>query len=89
MAELRGAKLVNADLSWAEITNADLEGADLRGANLSSATLFRSNLKGADLTGANVTLVDFGEVTLPNGSVYRRGMDLSRYGVVGNPQTAL
>jgi hypothetical protein len=49
-ANLRGADLSGANLSWA-----NLRGADLRGAYLSWANLHRANLSGADLSGANLS----------------------------------
>lgn len=48
-ADLRGADLFDADLSYA-----DLRGADLRGANLFDADLRYANLRGANLCGANL-----------------------------------
>ena len=56
-ANLRGANLRGADLSWANLTGANLSwanltGANLSGANLSGAYLIGANLSGADLTGA-------------------------------------
>ena len=53
-ANLRGAKLGGADLSYADLSSANLDGADLRGANLYRANLYSANLHDADLSGANL-----------------------------------
>lgn len=50
LANLRGARLVLADVS-----GCDLFGANLSGANLSGANLMGSDLRGAILTGADLT----------------------------------
>jgi uncharacterized protein YjbI with pentapeptide repeats len=60
-ADLRHAKLNNAQLSGADLTEANLENANLAGANLCKARLHGAHLSNADLTGANLegaTLVD-------------------------------
>ena len=57
--DLRGANLINANLSDTDLINANLSGANLRGANfkganLSYADLMDANLSYADLRGANL-----------------------------------
>jgi uncharacterized protein YjbI with pentapeptide repeats len=59
-ANLSGANLRGADLSWkdlheANLSGADLSGADLSEANLSGANLSRANLLGAILSGADLS----------------------------------
>ena len=53
-ANLRGADLINANLSGANLSGANLINANLRGANLSGANLINANLSYADLSGANI-----------------------------------
>ena len=74
MADLRGADLSGANLSWADLRRANLSRADLRGANLREANLSEANLRGAnlskadlllaDLRGANLVLADLSEADL-------------------------
>ncbi|WDV56572.1 pentapeptide repeat-containing protein [Streptomyces coeruleorubidus] len=66
--DLRGAKLIDADLHGADLTganlvgtvlsNCNLEGANLSGANLSRASLRQGTLRGANLTDAVLTGAD-------------------------------
>jgi hypothetical protein len=51
---LRGAELIDADLSEANLICANLRDADLINADLSGANLREANLSGADLSGANL-----------------------------------
>lgn len=53
-ANLKGADLEGANLRAAKLTFADLEGANLRKADLSGADLFEAILDRADLEGANL-----------------------------------
>lgn len=53
-ADLSGANLRGADLREANLSGANLLGADLREANLRGANLSESDLSGVDLTGANL-----------------------------------
>jgi pentapeptide repeat protein len=46
--DLRGAKLIGANLGRANLSGAKLGGADLLGANLSGAKLVGSDLRGRD-----------------------------------------
>ncbi|KJH71386.1 pentapeptide repeat-containing protein [Aliterella atlantica] len=62
-ANLRGAALVQVNLSainlsWAKLNLADLSGANLSKADLISADLQEANLSGTDLTGANLSMAD-------------------------------
>ena len=57
-ANAQRAFLVNADLRQADLTCALLTGADLRGANLEGASLLDADLRQADLRGANLRLAD-------------------------------
>ena len=77
-ADLSGAYLMNAgltyaDLSGANLRSADLSGSFLRGANLSYANLSYADLYGADLngailTGANLTNILWGNTICPDGT---------------------
>ena len=51
-ADLRNARLCDADLRRAKFDHADLRGADLRGADLSNTSFWAAHLEGADLRGA-------------------------------------
>ena len=75
-ANLSGAYLHNADLSYTNLRDADLCNADLRGANLS-----RANLSGADLRGANLCNADLSEADLCGANL--RGANLSRANLRG------
>ncbi len=65
-ANLSNADLLGADMENADLREANLSGADLRFANLRLADLRRANLTGADLTGANLDGVDLEEANLTN-----------------------
>jgi len=54
-ADLRGAKLAGANLSWANLKRANLGGADLDQTNLSEASLVEVNLSEASMIGANLS----------------------------------
>ena len=54
-ADLSGAKLSGADLSWADLSRAKLSGADLSGADLSWAKLSGADLSGTDLSRAKLS----------------------------------
>ncbi len=51
-------RILNADLSYANLRSADLRSADLRYADISSADLFSANLLSADLSYANLSSAD-------------------------------
>ena len=79
-ANLRGADLSGADLSWANLRGADLSWANLRVANLrgtdlSWADLSGANLRGADLSGADLSGADLSGAKLRVANL--RGTDLS------------
>jgi hypothetical protein len=84
-ANLRGADLCGADLSWANLREADLCGADLSWANLSwanlreadlcGANLREADLCGADLSWANLSWANLREADLCGADL--RGADLS------------
>ena len=63
-ADLSGADLRGASLSWDNLREANLSGADLRGANLSGAILSRANLSGASLSEANLSEAGLREANL-------------------------
>ena len=65
-ADLRGANLRGADLSYADLRGADLSSANLRGADLRGANLSSANLRGADLRGANLSYADLRNADLRN-----------------------
>ncbi|WP_330664760.1 pentapeptide repeat-containing protein [Bariatricus massiliensis] len=54
-ADLSDANLRRANLSGADLSDANLSGANLSGANLSDANLSGANLSGADLSGADLS----------------------------------
>ena len=79
-ADLYGADLSEADLSWANLYGADLSEADLSwanlyGADLSGADLSEANLSEADLSGADLYGADLSEADLSWANLY--GADLS------------
>lgn len=61
-ANLNGADLRRADLSYADLSGADLRRADLRCADLRGADLRRANLRGADLSYANLNWINWRDV---------------------------
>jgi uncharacterized protein YjbI with pentapeptide repeats len=66
---LRGALMINTDLTNAQLiaanlNSANLSGATLTGANLENATLVGANLEGANLLGADLTGADFTDANL-------------------------
>lgn len=84
-AQLAGANLASADLSYCTLTNADLRTADLGNANLSQATLVAADLRDAvlinaildraDLTGARLNGADLRNAILSQ--TILTGADLS------------
>ena len=63
-ARLEGADLRNAALDGANLSYAHLEGADLSGAHLIRAILFGAHLEGTSLRGSRLERADLREVTL-------------------------
>lgn len=90
-ANLTGANLDGANLEQANLRDADLTGARMRAANLRNASLRDANLTDADLRdanlrGANLRDADLSGAILPDGSSYRPGADLHRFGVSKSPE---
>jgi uncharacterized protein YjbI with pentapeptide repeats len=65
--ELRGADLVDANLSAADLANADMRGADLTGANFDGATLHGADLGAAIMDGVHATNLQDCPAVLPIG----------------------
>ena len=63
------ANLKYADLSNADLSNANLKYADLSNANLSNANLFNANLRYADLYAANLKYADLSNANLSNANL--------------------
>ena len=63
-ADLSGANLSSATLSWADLSRANLSSATLSGANLSRANLSSATLSGADLSWANLSGANLSSATL-------------------------
>jgi len=57
-------RILNADLSYANLRSADLRSADLRYADISSADLFSANLRSADLRSADLRYADISSADL-------------------------
>ena len=74
-ADLTYADLTDANLAGANLTHADLTGAILAGANLTGANLATVTLTGATLTGANLTTVTLIGATLAEATLI--GADLT------------
>ncbi len=74
LADLEGAALALAGLRNAQLGDANLRGANLRGADLEGASLKEAELRGAHLEGANLK-----RATLPDGSKWTEGTDMSRF----------
>ncbi len=60
---------VNADLRWANLSDADLSGADLRWANLSGANLSGANLRDAKLRDANLSGANLRDANLTDANL--------------------
>ena len=75
-ADLRGAKLRNAQLGSSALRGANLEGADLAYTDLSLARMRGARLVGADLTGANLRNADLQAANL-------QGADLGYANLIG------
>ena len=52
-ADLRGGKLLGADMVGADMRGAKLEGSDLRIADMRGADMAGANMRGADMRGAD------------------------------------
>jgi len=53
-SDLRGTKLLDANLSKANLKGADLEEANLKGVNLREAYLFETHMQNTDLRGSKI-----------------------------------
>jgi len=90
-AHLRGASLLQINLSYADLTEADLSRASLCGANFSYANLNRAYFIGADLRNADFTSANLGETYLSGANLSRanlsganlKDVDLSRANLCG------
>lgn len=88
-ADLVFTKLCGADLSMANLTNADLLFADLTDADLAGADLSGADLSEARLTGADLSFAVFDLSTrLPNGLLWTRDTDLTRFGAKVSQRSA-
>ena len=67
-ADLSGAHLCGADLSYANLSRANLSGADLSGADLSYANLSGADLSYANLSRANLSSADLSYANLSGAS---------------------
>ena len=77
---LRGAKLSDANLSYANLRGANLSGANLSDANLSYANLRGANLSGAKLSDANLSYANLSGAKLSDANLSYanlRGANLS------------
>ena len=63
-ANLNGASLIGADLSYANLIGANLSDASLSDANLIGANLSYANLSGADLSDANLIGANLSDANL-------------------------
>jgi hypothetical protein len=68
--DLRGTDLNGAILYSANLCGTDLRGADLNGANLNRANLSKANLSGADLKAATLLETDFTDADLSGCLIY-------------------
>ena len=74
-ANLRGADLSGADLSWTDLSGANLSWTDLRGANLRGTDLSGANLSGADLSWTDLSGTDLRGADLSGANL--RGVNFS------------
>jgi len=72
-ANLSGANLNGADLSYANLRDANLRAANLSDANLSGANLRAANLSDANLSGANLRAANLRGAELDSAKFYGRG----------------
>ncbi|WP_231591034.1 pentapeptide repeat-containing protein [Saccharothrix sp. ST-888] len=86
-ADLRGARMVRADLRDADFSEADLREANLRkarahGTRFTGADLRLADLRGADLTGADLAQAKLQGALASDFTVWPPGFDLQAAGVV-------
>ena len=74
LANLSGANLRRANLSWANLSSADLRRANLRWANLSEANLRRANLSWANLRSAGLSGADLRRANLSSADLSGAGL---------------
>ena len=83
------ADLCGADLRWAKLCDANLRGADLRGADLRWAKLCDANLRGADLCGADLCGADLRWADLRGAGIIRIHADYEVTLYPGDPESVL
>ncbi|MEY9944464.1 pentapeptide repeat-containing protein [Kitasatospora sp. GAS1066B] len=86
-ADLRGARLVKADLGDADFSDADLREANLRkarahGTRFTGADLRLADLRGTDLTGADLERAKLAGALASNRTIWPTGFDFQEAGVV-------
>ncbi|WP_301373075.1 pentapeptide repeat-containing protein [Streptomyces xanthophaeus] len=86
-ADLRGARMVRADLGDADFSDADLREANLRkarglGTKFAGADLRLADLRGTDLTGADLTRAKLQDALASDLTVWPTGFDVHGAGVV-------
>jgi uncharacterized protein YjbI with pentapeptide repeats len=72
--DLKGLKLIKADLHGVDLTGADLSGSDLSDSDLSHVNLNWANLKGANLSGANLV-----GTKMPDGRTHNDHLESANY----------
>ncbi|MDH6116760.1 uncharacterized protein YjbI with pentapeptide repeats [Kitasatospora sp. GAS204A] len=86
-ADLRGARMVKADLGDADFSDADLREANLRkarahGTRFTGADLRLADLRGTDLTGADLERAKLAGALASNRTIWPTGFDFQEAGVV-------
>lgn len=86
-ADLRGARMVRADLGNADFSDADLREANLRkalgrGTKFVGADLRLADLRGTDLTGADLTRAKLEGALASDLTIWPMGFDIQTAGVV-------
>jgi hypothetical protein len=73
-ANLRSAKLVEADLSYADLRGAEMGGINLKEADLTGANLRGANISAADMQGAKLAYANLRETLIAESNLF--GADL-------------
>ncbi|MFJ8011385.1 pentapeptide repeat-containing protein [Streptomyces sp. NPDC096339] len=86
-ADLRGARMIRADLSEADFSGADLREANLRkvrghGTKFTGADLRLADLRGTDLTGADLTGAKLEGALASDVTIWPTGFDIQAAGVI-------
>ncbi len=84
--DLTGAKLEYANLTDAELEDANLTGADMHHANLTDARMYRANLTGARMYRANLTDANMSHANLTSARISRANLtdaDISHANLTG------